>query len=96
MVRKNITVSIPEHVYRLSRIRAAELSTSVSSLVRDFLEELAREPANQSGKPMETEKERRERILNEVFREICETRSGFKASDNLSRAELYGGHDEVR
>ena len=31
---KNITVSVDEETYRLSRIRAAEAGTSVSALVR--------------------------------------------------------------
>ena len=33
---RNITVSVDEDTYRRSRIRAAELDTSVSALVRDF------------------------------------------------------------
>ena len=37
---KNITVSVDEDTYRQSRIRAAELDTSVSALVRGFLERL--------------------------------------------------------
>ena len=38
---RNITVSVDEETHRLARIRAAELDTSVSSLVRDFLKSLA-------------------------------------------------------
>ena len=41
---KNITVSIDEQTHRLARIRAAELDTSVSALVRDYLRHLAAEP----------------------------------------------------
>ena len=37
---KNITVSVDEETHRLARIRAAELDTSVSALVRDFLRNL--------------------------------------------------------
>ena len=33
---KNITVSVDEKTHRLVRIRAAELETSVSALVRDY------------------------------------------------------------
>ena len=39
---KNITVSVDEETYRLSRVKAAEAGTSVSALVRGFLTELAR------------------------------------------------------
>ena len=34
---RNITVSVDDATYRRARIRAAELDTSVSALVRDFL-----------------------------------------------------------
>ena len=38
---KNITVSVDEETHRMARIRAAELDTSVSALVREFLRSLA-------------------------------------------------------
>lgn len=38
---KNITVSIPDEIYLNARIKAARRSTSVSALVRDFLESLS-------------------------------------------------------
>ena len=41
---KNITVSIDEHTHRQARIRAAELGTSVSALVRNFLNRLVAKP----------------------------------------------------
>ena len=37
---KNVTVSLPEDVYRVARIRAAERDTSVSAMVREYLESL--------------------------------------------------------
>ena len=37
---RNITVSVDEETHRLARIRAAEMDTSVSALVRDFLKNL--------------------------------------------------------
>ena len=89
---RNITVSVDDDTYRLSRIRAAERDTSVSALVRGFLERLVRERADNGGEHRaggETEAERRERLLDEVFEEICATRSGFKAADNVSREALY-------
>ena len=38
---RNITVSADEETHRLARIRAAELDTSVSALVRGYLRSLA-------------------------------------------------------
>ena len=37
---KNITVSVDERTHRMARIRAAELDTSVSDLVRQYLRDL--------------------------------------------------------
>ena len=89
---RNITVSVDEETHRLARIRAAELDTSVSALVRDYLRSLV---SDTSGDPTsklqggETEVERRRRMLREVIAEIHAASSGFKAADNLSREELY-------
>jgi hypothetical protein len=38
---KNITVSIDDETHRAARIRAAELGTSVSALVKDYLAQIA-------------------------------------------------------
>jgi plasmid stability protein len=35
---KNVTVSLPDDVYRWARIKAAERDTSLSALVREFLD----------------------------------------------------------
>ncbi len=40
---RNITVSVDEETHRLARIRAAEMDTSVSALVRGYLRSLALE-----------------------------------------------------
>ena len=37
---RNITVSVDEETYRRSRIKAAEIGTSVSALVRAYLSEI--------------------------------------------------------
>ena len=91
---RNITVSVDDSTYRRSRIRAAELDTSVSALVRRFLERLVRDPVEQELEA-ETERDRRRRLLNEVFEDICATRSGFKATDNIPREALYD-RDAIR
>jgi plasmid stability protein len=40
---KIITVSVPDEVYRRARVHAAERDTSVSAMVRAFLERLGEE-----------------------------------------------------
>ena len=42
---KNITVTIDDDTYRRARVKAAEMDTSVSALVKDFLEKLVRDDA---------------------------------------------------
>lgn len=73
---RNITVSVDEDTYKRARIRAAELDTSVSKLVRDFLRELA------------TSESDFERLARQE-REIAATIVGFSASDRLSRDEIH-------
>lgn len=73
---RNITVTVPEETYRRARIRAAELDTSVSALVRRFLDEVA-------GK--ESEFERRRRLQDEVLASV----KRFRAADRLKRDEVH-------
>lgn len=73
---KNITVSLPDDIYRQARIKAAERDTSVSALVREFLLKLGRE---------ESDFERRRRLQTEVL----ETLKSFRAADRLTREELH-------
>ena len=93
---KNITVSVDEETHRLARIRAAELDTSVSALVRNYLKSLV---ADRTGGPAsnepgeETEAERRRRMLREVFEDFDARAVGLRMSDNLTREEL---HDRAR
>jgi plasmid stability protein len=42
---KNITVSVPDDVYRAARVRAAERGSSVSALVSGYLRSLSAEEA---------------------------------------------------
>ena len=44
---KNITVSVDEETHRKARIRAAQLDTSVSALVRDYLRALGEDDSPQ-------------------------------------------------
>jgi plasmid stability protein len=73
---KNITVSLDEETYRRARVKAAELDTSVSALVRRFLTELA------SG---ETETERLRRQEQALRQRITK----FRAGDRLSREAVH-------
>ncbi len=89
---KNITVSVDEETHRLARIRAAELETSVSALVRDYLRSLVGDTGGDPAPGLrdgETEAERRRRGLREVIADIRAASSGFSAADNLPREELY-------
>lgn len=89
---KNITVSVDEQTHRLARIRAAELDTSVSALVRDYLKNLVADHADgteDNGPVVEPEAERRRRRLREVIEDIRAASPEFRAADNLPREELY-------
>jgi plasmid stability protein len=77
---RNITVSVPDDIYHRARVRAAERETSVSALVREFLQGLA------DGC---TDFEARCRLQDDVLRSIrC-----FRAGDRLSRE---GAHERRR
>lgn len=73
---KNVTVSLPDDVYRRARITAAELDTSISALVRDFLMKL------EAG---ESDSEQRKRLQKEVLATV----RGFRASGRLTRDQVH-------
>ena len=83
---KNITVSIDDDTYRLSRIKAAESGTSVSALVRAYLVGLAQDHTP------ETEFDRLRRLQDETLEAIRARGGGVRAADNLPRRAL---HDRV-
>lgn len=92
MKTKNITVSVDEETHRRARIRAAELDTSVSALVREYLKSLADGNAIARaavGSDGESEAQRRSRMLQEVFADFDARGVGLDMSENLSREELY-------
>jgi len=74
---KNVTVSLPELVYRRARIKAAERDTSVTALVREFLMKLGEE---------ESDFERRQRLQDEVLASV----RGFSAGDRRPRSDVHG------
>lgn len=73
---KNITVTVDDETYRKARIKAAERDTSVSALVKQFLNRLAA-GESQAERLLSDERALRERIQN------------FRAADRLSRDELH-------
>lgn len=77
---KNITVSVDDKIYHLARVRAAERRSSVSALVREFLEHLADEDSDFA---------RKQRQQNELIARIRAERPGFSASDRLTRSEVH-------
>ena len=91
---RNVTVSVDDDTYRRSRIRAAELDTSVSELVRTYLRGLAGEcgpaPATTAG-ATESGMELRRRELDEVLADFDTRGVGLSSRGNLTRDELYDG-----
>ena len=82
---KYITVSVDEETYRAARIRAAELGTSASALVRNYLRSLSRDSfggAAKSGALQHAD-------LDEVVADFEKRGVGLRMSDNLTRDELY-------
>ncbi len=80
---KNITVSVDEETYRLSRVKAAEEGTSVSALVRAYLVELVQ------GGIAETQFDRLRRLQDETLESIRSRGAGLSSADNLSRGALH-------
>ena len=73
---KNITVSVPDDVYRDARIAAAEGDTSVSALVVGYLRGL-------SGRMREFG------MLEAQQHEVQAEISRFRAADRLSRDQVH-------
>ena len=72
----NITVSVPDDIYRVARIRAAERGSSVSALVADYLSSLS-------------EREAEFARLEAQRKRIVEGIVAFGAGDRLSRDEIH-------
>ena len=73
---KNITVSVPDGVYRAARIRAAERGSSVSALVGEYLRSLSEADAEFS---------RLEAQQRQIQAEI----DRFRAGDRLGRDLIH-------
>ena len=87
---KNITVSVDEETHRLARIRAAEMGTSVSALVRGYLTRLrADSQLNGAEAPAETADQRCCRMLQDVLADFDAKGVGLRTSDRLPRAAVH-------
>ena len=86
---KNITVSVDEETHRLVRIRAAEWRRPCRLWYETISRDWHAGGSPWLGMDVEAPRERRRRLMNEVFEEIRATRSGFSSSENLSRQTLY-------
>ena len=80
---KNITVSVDDETWRLSRVKAAEAGSTVSALVRQFLVSLVQDNAALD------EFDRLERLQAETLSEIRARGAGLASADNLSREGLH-------
>jgi len=73
---RNLTVSVPDEVYRRARVRAAERGRSVSALVAEFLATL-----NETDEEFERRLSQQAEVLAEI--------DAFRAGDRLGRDELH-------
>ena len=87
---RNITVSVDDDTYRQARMRAAELDTSVSALVRDYLKALSESGLETQYE--ETASQRRIRGLLKAREQIRRNSPNFQVADNVPRDELYERH----
>ena len=73
---RNLTVSVPDEVYRQARIKAAEQNRSLSAVVTEYLSSLCESDSEFA------------RLLaqqDEVLREI----EGFRAADRIERDRVH-------
>lgn len=73
---RNVTLSLPDDVYRRARVRAAQEDTSLSGLVQRLIIDYTEK---------ESDSERRKRLQSEVLATIGE----FRAADRLKRDEVH-------
>jgi plasmid stability protein len=73
---RNITVTVPDEVYRDARIRAAEQGRSVSALVTAYLRSLS-------------EQDDEFARLEALQAEVLATVTAFRGGDRLDREELH-------
>ena len=85
---KNITVSVDEETYHLAKEWAAKRGTSVSALVREYLNGLVKEESS-ADDSTGSESEKPEKSLDEIVEAIFARGGGINPRENLPREELY-------
>jgi hypothetical protein len=73
---KNITLSIDDDTYRRARIAAAERSTTVSAMVREYLQSLGL-PGDEAAS-----------AADELF-SVLDRARGFRAGDRMTREQAH-------
>lgn len=88
---KNITVSVPDDVYRTVRVKAAELDTSVSAIVTEFLRSLLTDDPQEiiNRKRREEINRRLDEIIARVVPKDVPVEGSRQSKSYLSRDELY-------
>ena len=91
MTMKNITVSVDEHTHRQARIKAAAMGTSVSALVRTYLNRLATDSLEETIMDDQESKtsSNGQNSLRALLKEWDAKGIGLKMSENLPREALY-------
>ena len=74
---------VPEHVRDELAVKAAEVGTSVSALVRAYLADLVQ------GRVPENRFDRLRRLQDETLEAIRARGGGLRAADNVSRQSLH-------
>ena len=85
---KKITVSLDDETHRLAKIKAAEKGTSVSAMVRAYLNGWVREESR-ADDSIASGPEKPEKTLDEVIEAIFARGGGIDPRENLTREELH-------
>ncbi len=98
---KNVTISLDDKTHRRARIRAAEMGTSLSALVKSLIENLDEDSGQgEEIMPSGVTRSKFDRLaatelkLRKTLTELRkQVPAGFRASDRLTRDEI---HDRAR
>ena len=85
---KKITISLDDETHRLAKLKAAQKGTSVSAMVRAYLNGLVMEESR-ADDSIAPESEQPEKTLDEVIEAIFARGGGIDPRENLTREELY-------
>lgn len=85
---KKITVSLDDETHRLAKLKAAQKGTSVSAMVRAYLNDLVRKESR-ADDSIAPGSEKPEKTLDEVIEAIFARGGGIDPRENLTREELY-------